>query len=384
MSSFKISNTSANTSDKLTNMSITASERAPAPASNSPPQTSVGNAHIFYFKPNGGKIFLGTAENRTKLAHFSNAARDQLIKIDPQIGKLKNMGNDREVIISPVDYDAGRLVLNFINENAIHTPKQLSSALLPTNCPLSFTCKVVQACNAFRIPRELRGDEIRKALLSRTRGLRYVTLADFQNVCENVHFDAGLVHVTCNKVAFHTWKKWISEHELACIWEYINLPATAYLGLVAKMEEVWDEVWLKAPEEEQDAFREEHGLQVVVLHRSVAGAPLVLSSGPKKPILKINTGSLITHKVPEPVDQRLPSDDHDKPSTTAAVENKVGGSKAALSLAQVKAAPSLAQQKASESNGADDKDKKAAAPVDKKAPARQFSYAKALGNNSGA
>jgi hypothetical protein len=155
------------------------------------------------------------------------------------------------------------------------------------------------------------------------------------------------------------------------------------------MEEVWNEVWLKAPEEEQDAFREEHGLQVVVVHQSVAGAPLVLSSGPKKPVLEIDTGNSNAHQVAQPVDQRLPSNVGAIRNTNIVVENKFGTSKAALSLAQVKAAPSLAQakaagqQKASESKSADDKDKKAAAPADKKESARQFSYARALGNNSG-
>jgi hypothetical protein len=364
-------------------MTVTARERATALVNQFPPQTSVGNAHIFYFKPEGGKIFLGTAENRTKQVHFSNAARDQLIKVDPQTGKPKNMGNDREVIIPTVDYDAGRLVLKFINENAIHSPKALSSALLPTNCPLSYTCKVFQACNAFRIPRELRGNEIREHLLSQIRGLRYVTLADSQHVFENVHFDAGLVHIMCNKVAFHTWKKWISEHELACIWEYINLPFTAHLDLAAKMEEVWNEVWLKAPEEEQDAFREQYGLQVVVVHQSAAGAPLVLSSSAKKPVLRVNTGSQSGRKVAAPVAQRVPSDDHGNSSTAAAVEHKVGKIKAAPSLAQVKAAPSLAQAKVASQQKTEEK-KATSAPADKKEPARQFSYAKALGNNSGA
>jgi hypothetical protein len=383
MSSSKTNNSSSKIRDNHTNMTVTACERATALANQFPPQTSVGNAHIFYFKPEGGKIFLGTAENRTKLVHFSNAARDQLIKVDPQTGKPKNMGNDREVIIPTVDYDAGRLVLKFINENAIHSPKALSSALLPTNCPLSYTCKVFQACNAFRIPRELRGNEIREHILSQIRGLRYVILADFQHVVENVHFDAGLVHIMCNKVAFYTWKKWTSEHELACIWEYINLPATAHLDLAAKMEEVWNEVWLKAPEEEQDAFREQYGLQVVVVHQSAADAPLVLSSSPKKPVLKVNTGSQSGRKVAAPVVQRVPSDDHGNSSTTAAVENKVGKIKAAPSLAQVKAAPSLAQAKVASQQKTEEK-KATSAPADKKEPARQFSYTKALGNNSGA
>jgi hypothetical protein len=38
------------------------------------------------------------------------------------------MGTDREVIIPTVDYDAGRLVLKYINENAIHSPKAAAAA----------------------------------------------------------------------------------------------------------------------------------------------------------------------------------------------------------------------------------------------------------------
>jgi hypothetical protein len=72
-----------NITQKLAKMGVTASER-------------VDNAHIFFVKPNGGKLFLGTADNQAKLVRFSGAAREQFA---------------REVIIPPVDYDAGRLVL---------------------------------------------------------------------------------------------------------------------------------------------------------------------------------------------------------------------------------------------------------------------------------
>jgi hypothetical protein len=128
----------------------------------------------------------------------------------------------------------------------------------------------------------------------------------------------------------------------------------------------------------------EHGLQVVVVHQSVAGAPLVLSSGLKKPVLKVNTGNSSSHKGTEPVDQRLPSDDGAIPNATITVENNIGASKAAPSLAKVRATPSLAQAKAAGQQQKVEEKKETAAPVDKKESARQFSYAKALGNNSGA
>jgi hypothetical protein len=331
------SDSSVKITDKLTNMGVTVSEHASGPERKSPKQISAGNAHLFFFKPNGGKLFLGTADDRGKLVRFSNVARDQLVKINVQSGKPKNMGNDREVIIPAVDYDAGRLVVRYINENSIHNPKQLSLALLPAHFPLSFACKVYQACNSFRIPRDLRGNEVREHILSQIRGLRNVNLTEFQSVCETLHFDVGLMRVMCNKVAFHTFKKWISEHELSCIWEYINLPSTAHLGLVGQTEEVWQDVWDRASDEEQCAFREEHGLQIVVVHQSVAGAPLVLSSGSKKPVLKINTGDQSVHNVAR-MHQRVPSNDDDNLSTTAAVENKVSGN-----IGAIKVAPSLAQ-----------------------------------------
>jgi hypothetical protein len=252
---------------KLAKMGVTASER-------------VDNAHIFVFKPNGGKLFLGTADNQAKLVRFSGAAREQFA---------------REVIIPPVDYDAGRLVLKYINENDIHSPKPLALSSLPAHAPLSFACNVYHACNAFRIPRDLRGNEVREHILFSIRGLKNVTLADFQSVCESVHFDAGLMRVLFNKVAYHTMKHWISEHELACIWEYVNLPSTAHLSLVGKTEEVWQEVWDRASDDEQFAFCEEHGLQVVVVHQSIAGAPLVLSSGSKKPAGQFSYAKALVH-----------------------------------------------------------------------------------------
>jgi hypothetical protein len=90
-------------------------------------------------------------------------------------------------------------------------------------------------------------------------------------------------------------KHWISEHELACIWEYVNLPSTAHLSLVGKTEEVWQEVWDRASDDEQFAFCEEHGLQVVVVHQSIAGAPLVLSSGSKKPAGQFSYAKALVH-----------------------------------------------------------------------------------------
>jgi hypothetical protein len=332
---------------KLAKMGVTASERVD--------------------KPNRGKLFLGTADNQAKLVRLSGVAREQLT---------------REVIIPPVDYDAGRLVLEYINENDVHNPKPLGLSSLSPHAPLSFACKVYHACNAFRIPRDLRGNEVREYILFSIRGLKNVTLVDFQSVCESVHFDPGLMRVIFNKVAYHIMKKRISEYELSCIWEYVNLPSTAHLSLVGKIEEVWQEVWDRASNDEQFAFREEHGLQIVVVHQIVAGAPLVLSPGPKKPVLKINTGTQSGRKVAESVDQRRPSDSSDNSSTTIAAEKEVGTTKAAPSLANVKAAPSLAQAKATAQQKTAES-KKVVAPAEKK-PAGVFSYAKALGNNSGA
>jgi hypothetical protein len=184
--------------------------------------TTVSSAKVFYYATPFDKAFLGTVEDSSKLAHLSLVARDQLMQADVQTSKNSNKSVQLEVTLGRMDSEAGLLVLKYINDSDIHHPKPLTYDLLPANSTLAFRCRVVHACNAFRIPRQLCGQAFRDRLCFDIRQLSSVTCADFQLVCDTVAHDAGLMNVMQNKVAYHTLRGWITEHELACIWEYVN------------------------------------------------------------------------------------------------------------------------------------------------------------------
>jgi hypothetical protein len=181
-----------------------------------------GSVNIFYNASPGNKVFLGTVSDRSKLAQFSLIARDQLVKEDARASKSSKSSIQHTVVLGRIDHEAGLLVLEYINNGDIAKPKPVTYDLLPANSTLALRCKVHQACNAFRIPHRLCGDEFRDRLCFEIRHLPVVTFADFQLVCDTVPFDAGLMNVMQNKVAYHTLRGWITEHELACIWEYVS------------------------------------------------------------------------------------------------------------------------------------------------------------------
>lgn len=186
---------------------------------------TVGSAKVFYYATPFDKAFLGTVDDSSKLAHFSLVARDQLMQFDAQTSKTSKINNKSvqlEVTLGRLDREAGLLVLKYINDSDIHHPKPLTYDLLPANSTLAFRCRVVNACNAFRIPHQLCGQAFRDRLSFDIRHLSSVTFADFQLVCHTVAHDPGLMNVMQNKVAYHTLRGWITEHQLACIWEYVN------------------------------------------------------------------------------------------------------------------------------------------------------------------
>ena len=184
--------------------------------------TIPGSANVFYHASPGNKVFLGTVNDRSKLAHFSLIAREQLVKEDARASKSSKTSIQYTVVLGRVDHQAGLLVLKYINDSDVQHPKPIAYDLLPADSTLALRCKVHQACNTFRIPHRLCGDEFRDRLCFEIRHLSVVTFADFQLVCETVPFDAGLMNVMQNKVAYHTLRGWITEHELACIWEYVS------------------------------------------------------------------------------------------------------------------------------------------------------------------
>ena len=184
--------------------------------------TNLDNVNVFYYASAGNKIFLGTVDDGTKFAHFSLIARDQLLAANARSSKTANKGKQREVTIGRVDREAALLVLKYINNSDIHHPEPITYNLLPTDSTFALRCQVHHACNVFRIPGQLRGDHFRDRLCFEIRQLPTVTCADFQLICETAYFDAGLMNIMQNKVAYHTLRGWITEHELACIWEFVS------------------------------------------------------------------------------------------------------------------------------------------------------------------
>lgn len=184
--------------------------------------TNLNNVNVSYYASAGNKIFLGTVDDGTKFAHFSLIARDQLLAANARSSKTANKGTQREVTIGRVDREAALLILNYINDSDIHHPEPITYNLLPTDSTFALRCQVHHACNVFRIPGQLRGDHFRDRLCFEIRQLPTVTCADFQLICETAYFDAGLMNVMQNKVAYHTLRGWITEHDLACIWEFVS------------------------------------------------------------------------------------------------------------------------------------------------------------------
>lgn len=182
----------------------------------------VDKVNVFYYASVGNKIFLGTVDEQTKFAYFSLIARDQLFPLGVRSSKTANKCNKREVTIGRVDCDAAQLVLEYINNNDISQPEPFNYVHLLENSTFALRCKVHHASNVFRIPRQLCGDVLRDRLCFEIRQLPTVTCADLQLICETAYFDAGLMNVMQNKVAYHTLRSWMAEHELACIREFVS------------------------------------------------------------------------------------------------------------------------------------------------------------------
>lgn len=377
--------------DDFQGMEVKTSKRRNSPGSKSPTlQTSLGRAHVYYIDANGIKVFLGSADDRTKLTHFSSVARQQLISY--RYGKIANMGASREVVLSCVDYDAGRLVLRYINDNDIHKPKPLYFDLLGTSPSFPFACKVHHATNVFRIGREVRGNELRGYLLTYIHRITKVTFAEFQVVCETLFFDSGLMKHALNKVAFHTLKGWIEQDELAQIDTYCRA-SDAYknTNLVEQIEAIFQLEMKKEEAMKKAADARAVAENLVVVNASVAGMPLVLSSELKKVTATQPAGEQSLNAATDPAafdksHQRTSSKDiarSDKNHKKAFgnVGGKVGAIKAAPGLAQLKA---KSQNMTKEVAGVKDDNAtiaptEAAAEIEVKAT-RKISYAKMLGS----
>lgn len=267
-------------SNKLQNMGPRLSERRLAPAIT--PITSAttnGPAHVFYHNKSGDKVFLGPIADRNKLAHFSGKAYDQIISANWQPNNVDKL----EIIIPQVDYDAGRIVLKYIEYNNPHNPRPLTPNLLPARAAFAVSCKVHHACNTLRINRQARGEYLRNHLVATVRDTRPLTFIDFRLACEWVFFDVGLMKIMLNKVAFQTLKGWVSQDELAKIWNYVvesdNNKRTTWIEQLNAIFAVLDKEEKEKAAAKRAAKEQENATFV---HESVAPPPFVLSSPPEK------------------------------------------------------------------------------------------------------
>lgn len=267
------SSASANT-QKLQSMKL--SELRPAPGTKVDPKiASSGTTHLFYHNHDGTKTSLGTFDDRIKLIHFSGVAHDQIVRFETNPDKVKAAGSTREVNFFSVDLDAGRIVLDYINNNNIHNPLPLSLNLLPARAPFAISCKVHHACNTFRIVRAARGEQLRDHIARHIRHTKAATFLDFKLACDWLFFDTGLMKLMLQKVAYHTLKEWIDQHELGRMWRYCTQSdRTKGSNLVERLNVVFAEL------ERQE--REKAAGDATVVHKSVAGAPVDLTSSPQK------------------------------------------------------------------------------------------------------
>ncbi|GAB7336433.1 hypothetical protein MBLNU13_g09729t1 [Cladosporium sp. NU13] len=162
-------------------------------------------------------------------AHSSLIARDQLLLADARSSKSANKVNKREVTIGRVDREAGLLLLKYIKNNNIHYPGPITHDLFPTDSTLALRCRVHHACNVFRIPRQLCGDDFRDRLCFDIRQLPTVTCADLALVSETSYLDAGLMNVMQNKITYHTLRGWGSNYveRINAIFEKLQADAGA-------------------------------------------------------------------------------------------------------------------------------------------------------------
>lgn len=228
-----------------------------------------------------------------------------------------------------------------------------------------------------------------------------MTLADFQLVCENVFFDSGLMNVMLNKVAYHTLRGWIQEHQLALIWEYVTksdtIKRTNYVeiinGIFAKLQAEAAAAG-KAVEAGKGAAWGEAEEEITVVHQSAAGAPLVLPSAPKKPTARVARKAPIVFvgdrdAIRKAADAAASGDDgtSDKDSAEKAkkpfgnVGGRVGAIRPAPGLAQAKvAAQESRTEPGEEAKGENSASTGREGEAVEQTTTRKISYAKMLGS----
>jgi hypothetical protein len=155
----------------------------------------------------------------------------------------------------PLDYEAGLLILRWINGNSIYAAKPLIFDA-PTKFSFDFYCKIHRATHVFRMRRELEGSRVRKVLEEYIGGLRQPTFVDFRIANEEIEFDPPLIYLMRSQVVSVHLVEGLAEGEYGRIMEYCEAQGE---NLLKEMKAIEAEIRLglageKARLEEQTPF----------------------------------------------------------------------------------------------------------------------------------
>ena len=134
--------------------------------------------------------------NRHKILHFSELAIAQLTPSDHRINPKDAVTIDRTI----VDGKAATRVTKWIDTNSVKEPKQLTVAGLGLE-QFDEVVQMYAAGYAFRLKRELSGDDLRNAVYEYMHQ-GSLTAAEFAMIAELLTFDGGLIKTTVHEIMF--------------------------------------------------------------------------------------------------------------------------------------------------------------------------------------
>jgi hypothetical protein len=210
---------------------------------NSPanPSRSI-NAVDVYYLDGGTKTLLGVASDKVKLARFSTTASLQLrVKrgrfAEEDVYSTADDGDRKlEILLElPIDYEAGLLILRWINGNSIYVAKPLNYDVPPA-FSFGFYCKIHAATRVFRIRREMSGSRVREILEEYIGGLQQPGFDEFRIANEQLEFDPPLIYLMRSQVVSVHLVKGLAEGEYGRIMEYCAAQGEKLLGEMKAIE----------------------------------------------------------------------------------------------------------------------------------------------------
>jgi hypothetical protein len=219
-----------------------------------------------------------------------------------------------EVLLElPIDYEAGLLILRWINGNSIYVAKPLIYDV-PTVFSFGFYCKIHAATRIFRIRREMQGSRVREILEEYIGGLQQPSFDDFRIANEELEFDPPLIYLMRSQVVSVHLVEGLAEGEYEKIREYCAAQGEKLMG---EMKAIEAEIRLGLGGENA---RLEEGTSFVV-NKSVEEETLAAAAS-KLTIAKREKVRLGFRKVDEEKPKKI-KEEEAKPSQAVAV-TKVG------------------------------------------------------------